>query len=63
MQKSLEKAIKWVDRYGRYTIDELEWWAKKNNTGSRRLAEKNGFVETDNQGHDDYVRYIRKVNN
>lgn len=59
--KEVEKAIKWVDRYGKYTIDELEWWAEKNNTGSRRLAEKYGFEETDNRGYDDYVRYIRKV--
>lgn len=60
--KEVEKAIKWVDRYGKYTIDELEWWAEKNNTGSRRLAEKYGFEETDNRGYDDYARYIRKVN-
>ena len=23
--KEVEKAIKWVERYGKYTIDELEW--------------------------------------
>ena len=60
--KEVEKAIKWADRYGKYTIDELEWWAEKNNTGSRKLAEKYGFEESDNRGYDDYVRYTRKVN-
>ena len=60
--KEVERAIKWVDRYGKYTIDELEWWAEKTNAGSRRLAEKHGFKEDDNRGYDDYVRYTRKVN-
>ena len=60
--KEVEKAVKWADRYGKYTIDELEWWAEKNNTGSRKLAEKYGFEESDNRGYDDYVRYTRKVN-
>ena len=60
--KEVEKAVKWADRYGKYTIDELEWLTEKNNTGSRRLAEKYGFKEDDNRGYDDYVRYTRKVN-
>lgn len=60
--KEVEKAVKWADRYGKYTIDELEWWAEKTNTGSRKLAEKYGFEESDNRGYDDYVRYTRKVN-
>ena len=60
--KEVEKAVKWADRYGKYTIDELEWWAEKNNTASRKLAEKYGFEESDNRGYDDYVRYTRKVN-
>ena len=60
--KEVEKAIKWADRYGKYTIDELEWWAEKSNTGSRKLAEKYGFEEADNHGYDDYVRYTRKIN-
>ena len=60
--KEVEKAIKWADRYGKYTIDELEWWAEKSNTGSRKLAEKYGFEEADNRGYDDYVRYTRKIN-
>ena len=60
--KEVEKAIKWADRYGKYTIDELEWWAEKSNTGSRKLAEKYGFEESDNRGYDDFVRYTRKVN-
>lgn len=60
--KEVEKAIKWADRYRKYTIDELEWWAEKSNTGSRKLAEKYGFEESDNRGYDDFVRYTRKVN-
>lgn len=59
--KEVEDAIKWVNRYGNKTIDELEWWAEKSNTGSRRLAEKNGFKEDDNLGYDDWVRYTMKV--
>ena len=63
--KEVEKAIKWVERYGKYTIDELEWYAETTNKGSRRLAEKYGFVDTDHYDYDDgvsYIRYTKKVN-
>lgn len=59
--KEVERAIKWVERYGNMSIDELEWWADKSNTGSRYLAEKYGFEIADNLGSDNDVRYIRKV--
>ena len=59
--KEVERAIKWVERYGNKSIDELEWFADKSNTGSRYLAEKYGFEIADNPGSDNYVRYIRKV--
>ena len=59
--KEVERAIKWVERYGNKSIDELEWWADKSNTGSRYLAEKYGFEIADNLGSDNDVRYIRKV--
>lgn len=59
--KEVERAIKWADKYGHYSLDELEWIAEKSNTGSRRLAEKYGFEESDNHGDEDYVYYKRKV--
>ena len=59
--KEVEQAIKWVERYGNKSIDELEWWVDRRNAGSRYLAEKYGFEITDNPGDDNYVRYIRKV--
>ena len=59
--KEVEKAIKWVDRYGKYTIDELEWVAKENNKGSRRLAEKYGFTYDGDNGYKGYAHYTRKV--
>lgn len=61
--KEVERAMKWVERYGNKSIDELEWFADKSNTGSRHLAEKYGFEIADNPGSDNYVRYIRKVKN
>ena len=60
--KEVERAIKWVDRYGKYSIDELEWWAKENNKGSRRLAEKYGFTYDGDKGYKGYAHYTRKVN-
>lgn len=61
--KEVERAIKWVERYGNKSIDELEWFADKSNTGSRYLAEKYGFEIADNPESDNEVRYIRKVKN
>ena len=60
--KEVERAIKWAERYGKYTIDELEWWAEENNKGSRRLAEKYGFIYDGNEGSEGYAHYMRKVN-
>ena len=59
--KEVERAIKWAERYGKYTIDELEWWAEENNKGSRRLAEKYGFIYDGNEGSEGYAHYMRKV--
>lgn len=59
--KEVERAIKWVERYGNKSIDELEWWVDRRNAGSRYLAEKYGFELTNDTDDDDYVRYIRKV--
>lgn len=59
--KEVEKAIKWCEQYGYKSLDELEWIAEKSNTGSRRLAEKYGFVEDKDQKWEDYVYYHRKV--
>lgn len=59
--KEVERAIKWVERYGNKSIDELEWFVDKSNIGSRRLAEKYGFEIADNLETSNDIRYIRKV--
>lgn len=59
--KEVERAIKWVERYGNKSIDELEWWVDKSNTASRRLAEKYGFEIADDIETSNDIRYIRKV--
>ena len=63
--KQVEEAIKWVDRYGKYSIDQLEWIAEKSNTASRKLAEKYGFKPPKNYGSgkddDKYAFYYRDV--
>ena len=63
--EQVEAAIKWVDRYGKNTIDELEWIAEKSNAGSNNLAKKYGFTQVETPSTDawkDYNRYIRKTN-
>ena len=60
-----EKAIKWVERYGKYTIDELEWVARQDNEASNKIAKKLGF-EYDKEASDKdegWSHYKRKVNN
>lgn len=42
--KNVERAIKWADRYGSKSIDELEWIADRNNTASIALGKKYGFT-------------------
>lgn len=59
--KEVERAIKWVERYGNKSIDELEWFVDKSNTASRLLAEKYGFEIADNLETSNDIRYIRKV--
>lgn len=62
--KNVEEAIKWVDKYGKNTIDRLEWIADNDNIASINLAKKYGF-EKDTEPHDwdDYYTYLyRKTN-
>ena len=62
--KEVEKAIKWVDRYGNKSVKELEWIAEKTNAGSNALAKKYGFKQTktpENSEWENYNRYIRKT--
>lgn len=49
--KNVEKAIKWCDRYGNKSIDELEWIADRRNTASIALGKKYGFIEDDPNKH------------
>lgn len=49
--KNVEQAIKWADRYGNKSIDELEWIADRKNTASVYLGKKYGFVEDDPNKH------------
>ena len=52
--EGVEKTLKWIDKYGSKSIDELEWIADRNNTASVNLAKKYGFEEDDpnKHGHD-----------
>ena len=62
--KEVKKAIEWVERYGKKSIDELEWSAREDNISSQKLAEKYGFKyeysEDSEEGKFKY--YTRKVN-
>ena len=49
--KNVEAAIKWCDRYGKQSIDELEWIADRRNTASINLGKKYGFKEDDPNKH------------
>lgn len=49
--KTVEQAIKWADRYGNKSIDELEWIADRKNTASVNLGKKYGFVEDNPNKH------------
>lgn len=49
--KNVEQAIKWADRYGNKSIDELEWIADRKNTASVNLGKKYGFVEDNPNKH------------
>lgn len=59
--KDVDRAIKWVDRYGNKSIKELEWYAKKENIGSQKLAENAGFNKDTNFNNADFYRYVRGV--
>lgn len=61
--KEVEQALKWMDRYGNKTLDELEWIAEKSNAGSNELAKKYGFQQVEPPNTDawrNYNRYIKK---
>ena len=49
--KNVEDAIKWVNKYGKKSIDELEWIADRRNTASVNLGKKYGFKEDDPNKH------------
>lgn len=59
--KSLDE---WVSRYGNKTLDELEWWARDDNVGSRKIAEKAGFEydEKKSSEYEGWSYYRKKVN-
>ena len=68
--QNVKDIIKWVDKYGNKSIDELEWIADRRNTASVKLAQKHGFVEDDPNKHghdwkddfsDEYAIMYRKV--
>lgn len=43
--KNVEEALKWVNKYGKKSIDELEWIVDRENKPSINLAKKYGFEE------------------
>lgn len=63
--QNVKRAIKWCDRYGNKSIDELEWIADRNNQASINLAKKYGFVENTPEKwkdwEDEYTFLYRKV--
>ena len=52
--KNVKQAIDWCRKYGKQSIDELEWIADRNNKASIALGKKYGFIEDDpnKHGHD-----------
>ena len=59
--KCVKKGMTWFehnkDRLG-YT--RVQWWARNDNAGSRKLAEKNGFVVDGNTNFEGWTRYVRE---
>lgn len=59
--KGVEQTLKWVDRYGSKSIDELEWIAENNNVASINLAKKYGFKkDTEPHDWDSEYTYLRR---
>lgn len=61
--EAVSKAIDWVERYGKNSIDQLEWIADRRNESSINLAKRYGFEE-DTEPHDwsdSYAYLYRKV--
>ena len=51
---NVKQALDWCSKYGKQSIDELEWIADRKNVASINLGKKYGFVEDDpnKHGHD-----------
>lgn len=52
-----KELTKWFDRYGNKKIDELEWYVKRTNTASVKVAEAAKFKRV-NDSEDDYLLYV-----
>lgn len=59
-----KKMVEWFDKYGYKEYDHMEWFAKANNIGSQKTAEKAGFKRMNyvyehmkNDGTDGWVGY------
>jgi RimJ/RimL family protein N-acetyltransferase len=63
--QNVKQAIDWCDRYGKKSIDELEWIADRSNQASINLAKKYGFKESTPEKwkdwEDEYAFLYRKV--
>lgn len=57
---AVKKGVEWFEKNkDRLGYTSIQWWALAENAGSRRLAEKNGFVIDRDKSDDEWIRYIR----
>ena len=59
--KCVKKGITWFEHNKeRLGYTRIQWWARNDNTGSRKLAEKNGFIVDDDAHVEGWTRYVRE---
>lgn len=59
--KNVEQVIKWADRYGNRSLDELEWIAENTNKPSLNLAKKYGFKEDEKQRYQGWTYFHKDI--
>ena len=60
---AMNRMNKYLERYGKMYLDDVEWWARNDNIASKKLAEKFGFKYqySKNAGDYNYDYYLKKL--
>lgn len=60
---AMNRMNKYLERYGKMYLDDVEWWARNDNIASKKLAEKFGFKYqyTKKYGDHDYDYYLKNL--